>query len=179
MRLSRGSVLFSCLGILGLVSALLPWSITNSTRAAAPKEPDPAALERTREMVKMLDDLYKTAVVSVTNRYVEEQATNPAAVMAKDVFDAMGKKGWHKARLIDATGKPKNKDNSAKTDFEKKAVKEINGGKAYFEEVAECDGKPVLRVATLVPSVLKQCAVCHGGKEGRVLGAIIYELQIK
>jgi hypothetical protein len=31
----------------------------------------------------------------------------------------------------------------------------------------------------VVPSVLKQCAVCHGGKQGRVLGAITYELLIK
>jgi hypothetical protein len=51
--------------------------------------------------------------------------------------------------------------------------------KAYIDEVGENDGKPVLRAATVVPAVLKQCAICHGGKEGRVLGAIIYEVSIK
>jgi hypothetical protein len=30
-----------------------------------------------------------------------------------------------------------------------------------------------------VPVVLKQCAVCHGKKEGTLLGAIVYELPIK
>jgi hypothetical protein len=147
--------------------------------AEGAKKVDPVALERTREQVKMLDDLYKNAVVAITSTYTEKQGDTPAAAVAKLVFDAMHKKGWHTARLIDATGKPKNKENVAKSDFEKKAVTEIAGGKAYFEEVAEADGKPVLRVATVVPSVMKQCAICHGGKEGRVLGAIVYELPIK
>jgi hypothetical protein len=143
------------------------------------KDPDKAALDRTREQVKMLDDLYKTAVVSITNSYVEGQSSVPAAMVAKDIFAAMKQKGYHSARLIDATGKPKNKANVAKTDFEKKAVAEMKAGKAYYEEVAEVDGKPVLRAATIVPVVLKQCAVCHGKKEGTLLGAIVYELPIK
>ena len=33
--------------------------------------------------------------------------------------------------------------------------------------------------ATVVPSVVKQCAVCHGGKEGRLLGTIVYEIPVK
>jgi mono/diheme cytochrome c family protein len=81
--------------------------------------------------------------------------------------------------LIDATGKPKNKANVAKTDFEKKAVTEMNAGKGYYEEIAQVDGKDVLRVATVVPVVLQQCAVCHGKKKGDVLGAIVYEIAIK
>jgi len=150
-----------------------------SAPAGDKKGPDKAALERTRDTVKMLDDLYKTAVVSITNSYVEGQASVPAAMVAKDVFDAMHKKGYHHARLIDATGKPKNKANVAKTEFEKKAVTQMKAGKGYYEEVGQVDGKDVLRVATVVPVVLKQCAVCHGKKEGDLLGAIIYEIAIK
>jgi hypothetical protein len=67
----------------------------------------------------MLDDLYKNAVVAITSHYVEKQADVPAAAVAKDVFEAMHKKGWHNARLVDATGKPKNKDNLPQNDFEK------------------------------------------------------------
>jgi hypothetical protein len=143
------------------------------------KEPDKAALERTREQVKMLDTLYKTAVISITNSYVEGQSSVPAAMVAKDVFAAMHKAGYHHARLIDATGKPKNKKNVANTDFEKKAVDEMKAGKQYYEEVAQVDGKHVLRAATIVPVVLQQCATCHGKKEGTLLGAIVYELPIK
>jgi hypothetical protein len=162
-----------------VVALMAGWLVWNAAQADDKKAPDPAALERTRETIKMLDDLYKTAVVSITNKYVEQQDATPAAAVAKEVFEGMHKKGWHFARLVDATGKPKNKANVAKTDFEKKAVEEIKGGKTYFEEIGEKDGKPVLRAATLVPSVLKQCQTCHGGKEGRVLGTIVYELPIK
>lgn len=138
-----------------------------------------AALERTREQVRMLDDLYKSAVVSITDRYIEDQSHNPAALVAHDVFKAMKAKGWHSARLVDATGKPKNEANLPLSAFEKKAVEQVKAGKSYYDEVAEVDGKSMLRVGTVVPAVMKQCAVCHGVKQGKVLGAIIYELPIK
>jgi hypothetical protein len=148
-------------------------------QAQGKSEPDAKALERTRDMVKMLDDLYKTSVVAITSNYVEKQADVPAATIAKEVFEAMHKKGWHTARLVDATGKPKNKENVPTTDFEKKAVAEIKDGKTYFEEIGKVEGKPVFRAATIVPAVMKQCTVCHGGKEGRLLGVIVYEVPIK
>jgi len=150
-----------------------------SVSAKEPSNPDPAAVERAREEVKKLDDLYKTAVVGITKTYVEQQADVPAAAVAKVVFAAMHEKGYHDARLIDATAKPKNKQNVAQTDFEKKAVAAMKDGKTYVEEVGEKDGKPVFRAGTIVPAVLAQCAVCHGGKEGRLLGVIVYEVPIK
>jgi hypothetical protein len=167
------------LGLFGLAVVVARWSFLTPVRAGEPKTPDPARVEQARETIRMLDDLYKNAVVSITDRYVEVQSEAPAALVAKDVFAAMHKKGWHSARLVDATGKPKNKENVARTDFEKKAVADIKGGKTYLDEVGEKDGKPVLRAATVVPVVMKQCATCHGKKEGTVLGAIIYELPIK
>jgi hypothetical protein len=142
-------------------------------------KPDPAAIERAREEVKKLDDLYKTAVVGITKTYVEQQADTPAATVAKALFEAMHQKGHHHARLLDATGKPKNKKNVAETDFEKKAVEAMKDGKTYVEEVGEKDGKPVFRAGTVVPAVLSQCAVCHGGKEGRLLGVLVYEVPVK
>jgi hypothetical protein len=162
--------------VLGLLALVCGFGLV---KAADVKKPDPAAVERARETVKMLDDLYKTAVVSITNNYYVEQASTPAAAVAKDVFEAMHKKGWHSARLIDATGKPKKKANVAETDFEKKAVAEMKAGKTYYEEVGEKDGKPVFRAATIVPAVLKQCVICHGVKEGALLGTIVYEVPIK
>lgn len=167
------------LSLVGL-GVILTWEpVPGLTFAADTNGPDPAAVNRARESVKMLDDLYKTAVVSITTKYVELQSDTPAAAIAKDIFEAMHKKGWHSARLVDATGKPKNKANLPRTEFEKKGAAAIKDGKAYIEEIGVQDGKPVLRAATVVPAVLKQCAICHGGKEGRVLGAIIYEMPIK
>ncbi|MBL8868023.1 MAG: DUF3365 domain-containing protein [Gemmataceae bacterium] len=169
------------LGLAGTaaLAATVTLHTTAPMTAADKKAPDKAAVERTREQITMLDDLYKTAVVGITQLYVNQQADKPAALAAKAVFDAMKKKGWHNARLVDASGDPKNDENVAKTDFEKKAVKAMKDGKKTLEEIGEVDGKPVLRTATLVPAVLKSCAKCHGVEEGAVLGTIVYELPIK
>ena len=148
-------------------------------RADRPKV-DEAALERTRTTVKMLDDLHKGYVVAITATYVEGQDKTPAAKVTKKVFKHMEQKGWGSGRLIDATGEPVNQGNSPKTEFEKAAVEQLKKGKTYYDEVGTKDGKPVLRAATVVPVVMKQCSGCHlGKKEGELLGAIVYELPIK
>jgi hypothetical protein len=141
---------------------------------------DEAALERTRTTVKMLDDLHKGYVVNITATYVEGQDKAPAARVTKKVFKHMEEKGWGSGRLIDATGEPNNPANRPKSDFEKAAVEQLKKGKTYYEEVGSKEGKPVLRAATVVPVVMKQCSGCHmGKKEGELLGALVYELPIK
>jgi hypothetical protein len=118
--------------------------------------------------------------VQVTATYVAAEEKTPAARIAQKVFQAMASKGHHAARLIDASGKPANEANLPKTDFEKKAVAALKGGKTYYEELAQKDGKQVLRAATVVPVVMKQCITCHPGfKEGDLLGAIVYEIPVK
>ena len=99
--------------------------------------------------------------------------------MAKALFEAMHKKGYHTARLLDATGKPKSKKNVAESDFEKKVVADIKGGKTFVEEVSVKDGKPVFRAGTVVPAVMSQCVTCHGVKQGELLGVLVYEVEIK
>jgi hypothetical protein len=143
------------------------------TRSEDPK-PDPA-LERTRVQIKMLDELYKNAVVSITARYEGP----PAIKVAKDVFAAMEKSGWHKAKLVDASGTPQNDANLPQTDFEKRAADAMRAGKAYYEEVTGADAERTLFAATVVPAVAKKCATCHGAKEGDLLGFIRYEVPIK
>lgn len=154
-----------------------PSVVQSQSQAAKSIEADSVA--RARKQVQVLDDLYKTAVVSITGRYVSEQDEQPAALVAKDVFGAMDKKGYHKARLVDASGNPQNAENRASTPFEKKAIEAIQGGKPYIDQVAEVDGRKVLQAATIVPAVMPQCAKCHGVKEGELLGAIVYELPIE
>ena len=182
--MSRPRVFLVGLALCGIGVAVSQWRAPVQAAdpdkvAAGTKSPDKAAVERTREQVKMLDDLYKTAVVKITKVYVGQQGEVPAALAAMEIFDVMKKKGWHDAKLIDASGKPKNKGNVATTDFEKKAVAAMKDGKAYLEEIGETDGKPVFRAATIVPAVMKECAVCHRVKEGALLGTIVYELPIK
>ncbi len=140
---------------------------------------DPA-VERAREQVKMLDDLYKTAVVSVTKTYVNKQEDRPAIMIAKDVFSVMQKKGWHSARLVDATGEPLNELNAPRTEFEKEAARRIRSGETYLDRVVgEGKGRRLL-AATAVPVVMKECAVCHGDRKvGDVLGFLRHDVPIR
>ena len=148
--------------------------------AADNSVPDKKAVQRAHDTVKMLDDLHKGYVVNITATYVKAQERTPAAHVAKKVFGHMEKNGWGTSRLLDATGEPVNKANVARTTFEKRAIEKLNAGEAYYSEVAHKDGQPVLRAATRVPAVMKQCISCHpGSKEGDLLGALVYEVPIK
>lgn len=164
-----------CVGcIVAAMAAALVLGAFLSARNLQAAEPDPA-LERTREQVQMLDTLYKNAVVSVNNKYDGP----PAIKVAKDVFAAMEKAGWHKAKLVDASGDPQNEANLPQTDFEKRAAGAMKAGKPYYEEV-EGNGKDrTLRAATVVPAVTQKCATCHGAKTGDLLGFIRYEIPVK
>ena len=65
-----------------------------------------AALSRTRKQVRMLDDIYKTTVVLITDKYVHDKDDFPAGSAAVALFQAVEKNGWHKVRLLDAAGEP-------------------------------------------------------------------------
>ncbi len=65
-------------------------STVASTTIKSSKE-DPA-ITRTRQQIKMLDDLYKTAVVLITEHYVTDPSILSAASAAKALFAAMKKK---------------------------------------------------------------------------------------
>ena len=89
------------------LTAVLAATMLGQGRAGAGTEPgaDDAALARARRQVQMLDDLYKTAVVSITQIYADGP---PAVKVAKQVFKAMADGKHHTARLVDATGSPQN-----------------------------------------------------------------------
>lgn len=174
----RGLTLFIVIVVLGIgVTAV---GRQERVTAGGKESPDAKAIERTRAQVQMIDDLYKNFVVSITATYVSAEENVPAAKVAMKVFDAMHKKGWHKARLIDASGDPVRKANLPKTPFEKAAVAQLKKGKTYYEEIGSDNGQSVLRAATIVPVVMKQCITCHQGKKvGDLIGAIVYEVPIK
>ncbi len=175
----RGSLfVLSLIGTLAVIG--VSGTKVHSEPESAAKSDADAALERTREQVKMLDDLYKNAVVSITTRYVGTQGKQPAIMVAQDIFGAMGKKGWHSAKLVDASGLPINEDNAPESEFEKDAAKAMNAGKPYFEKVVGEGKDRRLLAATVVPVVMKRCADCHSHKKvGEVLGFIRYDIPIK
>ena len=146
------------------------------------KKTDPK-VENARKTARMLDDIYKTSVVLITQTYVEDDSSTPAIEAAMALWGAMEKKGWHKARLVDATGEPYDSDNVAKSEFEKRAIKMLTAEKPYIDQVSEEQGKRYLDVVTQVPVVMEKCTLCHDNykdvKPGVTVGAISYRIPIE
>jgi hypothetical protein len=163
-------VLFCGLGIVDRLAA----------QSAASSDP---AVERARKTVKMLDDVYKTTVVLITDKYVNDEDDFPAGSAAIALFDAINKKGWHEVRLLDATGDPYDDKNVARDDFDRSAIKQLKEGKSFVEKIETRDGKRVLRAATPVPVVMEKCIMCHAHyadvKKGEPIGLLSYTMPIE
>jgi uncharacterized protein DUF3365 len=148
--------------------------------AAEPAAPAKLTIPQARREVRLLDDVYKTSIVLINNTYVTDAASTPAASVAREIFAAMKKNGWHEARLIDGTGKPINPENAPANEFEKQAMAKILKGEKYVDAVVDEGGSRYLRAATVVPVVNAKCIICHpGNKVGDVLGAISYKLPVE
>jgi hypothetical protein len=177
----KGGVLrgLMAMSVVGALAAAWLWT---SAFAQEKKAADPA-LERTRKQVRILDDVYKTAIVLITENYVTEASDLAAGAAFQKLFDAMRQKGHHDVRLLDATGQPYDDANSPRDDFEKAAVKSLKEGKPYYEQVVEKDGKRYLKAATPIPVVLQKCTLCHPAyekaKPGEPIGALGYTIQIE
>ena len=173
---------FFGVALLGVAIIGLTWGKHGTAEGQAKPAADPA-VERARDQVKMLDDIYKTAVVAITDKYVHKETDSPAIIVAMGLFDAMKKKGWHEVRLIDATGEPYAEKNVAKDEFEKAAITSLVNGKDYFEQVVTVGGKQRLRAATAVPVVIAKCTMCHenykSAKKGAAIGALTYDVPVK
>lgn len=167
---------------LGLGAGLVAGALSLGNAADSSKTKD-EALERTRKQVRMLDDIYKNVVVLVTDKYVHKEDDFSAGSAAVALFAVMKDKGWHEARLLDATGEPYNEKNSPQDDFEKAAIKALKSGKNYYEQVVQIEGKPHLKAATSVPVVSKKCTICHPHyaqvAEGQAVGALGYTIRIE
>lgn len=178
--------LFS-LGTLAALGAACGIAALSPFGTAAEKDgsnkPDKAAVERTRKQIRMLDHIYKTTVVLVTDKYVNKPDDFPAGSAAVALFKSVTDAGHHKVRLIDATGTPYEKANVAKDDFEKEGVRQLKSGQASYEAIETIDGKPQLRTVTAVPVVSKKCIMCHPHyadvKPGAAIGAISYTVPIE
>jgi hypothetical protein len=165
---------------INLVLASVVILFFTSTTTIAEESSKGKTVIQAREIVQMLDDLYKTFIVLITEEYVNDPSVLPAATLSKRVFEAMSKKGWHKARLLDATGTPFNPDNNPKDEFERDAIKAMVSGKSYFERVEKIEGKGYLRAATAVHVVIIGCTICHPDKKvGDLLGAISYSITLE
>lgn len=165
------------------VMAVLASAMVWSGSQAEDKPAEDAALARTRKQVKMLDDLYKTVIVMITENYVTEKSDLAAGAAFQHVFAAMKKAGHHEVRLLDATGDPYGEKNVARDEFEKAAIAALKAGKPGYEQVVEKDGQRYLRTATPIPVVMKKCTLCHpayeNAKPGEVIGSLSYTMLVE
>jgi len=150
-----------------------------------------AVVERTKKQLMMLDDLYKTVLVLITEHYVKDPATllekcmrlatSPAATASKAVFKAMQEKGWHEARLLGYTDVLLNAaENTPKKGFETRAKEKILAGAANYSEVVEEEGKRYVQMATALPVVIEKCVMCHSNFKGKAgaIGALSYKMTV-
>jgi len=173
---------FAILFVFAFCLGLCQTTAAQETKPKDDAKTEDILLERTRREVRMLDDLYKGAIVAITQHYVNDKETIPAGTAFKSLFVAVEKKGWHKVRLIDVSGEPYSDENVAEDDFEKMAVKALAAGKANVETIEVRDGTRHLRVATPIPVVFDKCVMCHDNyadvPKGQAIGALSYTMPI-
>ena len=127
--------------------------------AASVGQADPA-VERTRNPIRVLDDLYQSSIVGSD----EHRAGNfsPTA----DV------------RAVDLSGSPINPSSSPRDRFETAAARRMIQGDEWYEEVVERGGKRSLRVATPIPFSTRRCVRCHSEykryPQGQPIGFLSY-----
>lgn len=139
------------------------------------------AVERTRQQVDMLDTLYKTTIVLITDKYVSDPSKYSGASAAKALFSTMEENGFHEVRLVGLTDILINPNvNKPNDSFEEEAKRKLTSGEASHEEVVTIDGKRYLRKATPVPVVLEKCAMCHANFKNNdgIIGALSYTVPI-
>ncbi len=162
--------------------AFLTLTISLSTIASA-QSIDPDALARTRKQIKILDGIYKNAIVLVTTHFVTEESDMPAGTAFKKLFEVAKENDWHHVRLVDATGDPYDGENVAISEFEKSAISQLVAGKDYVDQTTIRDGRAILQAATPIPVVMSKCVMCHDNyadvPSGQAIGALTYEIAIE
>ena len=164
---------------LGLAATLTIGALASFAADNAPGKPD-AAVERTRQEVKMLDDLFKNAIVLIDGHYVKTPSDLPAATAAKALWAALKKDGWYDVRILGLTEVIGDPDDVPRDAFEQAAAKKLLAGETPQEEVVEKDGKRYLRVATGIPVVSENCVMCHANFKGNKgnIGALAYTVPV-
>lgn len=115
-------------------------------------------VEVARDRAKLMHNIYAATLEMMHDRYFHgERAFVPARAM-QDVFSEIKQQSQVEARWISVNMKPMSIDHEPKSEFEKKAAKEIATGKSEVEELAG----GYYRRAGAIP-LTDGCISCHGG----------------
>jgi hypothetical protein len=168
------------LGIVLLGMGVTATSLVYAARHdAEDRTAEDRAIETARRETRMLDDLYKNAIILITKHYVDESSDLPAGSAFQALFKTMKDSGWHEVRLLDGLGEPINDENLPQDDFEKAAIEAILAGKPSHEKIENRDGKRVLRTVTSLPMAMQKCIMCHSNYEGqKVVGGLGYTVPV-
>jgi len=140
-------------------------------RGKEPGKPVRLSAEEAGRTVRLLDDVYQSAVINTHKMYVRDPGTPSAVTWAKQVLRDVNGKGWPAARVFAASQRPLNPENDPADAFEEEAVKQFQRGQPVFERL---DGD-VLRYASSIRVVDRSCLTCHvHNREGDLLGGISY-----
>ena len=170
--LKSGLPVVALLALASVIAGLRPG------HAAEEPKSDPA-VERARRETKMLDELYKNAIVLITKHYVEESSDLPAGSAFKALFQTMKDSGWHEVRLLDGLGQPIEEENLPRDEFEKAAIAAILAGKPSYEQIETKDGKRTLRTVTSLPMVMQKCVMCHENyADKKIVGGLGYAVPV-
>ena len=116
------------------------------------------SVEVARDRAKLLHQVYASTLRVMHQRYFHgDTVTVPARAM-EDVFSEIAWRSKVEAKWISANVQPMGVNHEPRTDFEKRAAKEISAGKEEFEAVE----KGYYRRAGSIPLV-SGCISCHAG----------------
>jgi len=163
--------------VLAVIGASVALSIIRAATAASKPSPpvERVTLAEGRRQVRMMDELYKTAVVATHKMYVQDPGTPAAVIWAKQVINGVKGKGWPDARIFATHDRPLNPENTPVDDFERSAAAAFRQGKTSFEQVTPNE----LRYATDIRILDKKCIMCHvRSKEGDLAGGVSYRVPL-
>lgn len=177
MRHERGRRTRRVGGALALALGASMWGVALAAAAGAEGEPSAppvrVSLAEGRRMTRMMDDIYKVAVITTHKMYVLDPGTPAAVIWAKQVIRQVQSKGWPEARILSAVERPLNPENHPADAFERQAVQAFRSGKPSYEKVEP----GALRYATEIRITDKTCLTCHvHNKEGDLVGGVSYRV---
>jgi hypothetical protein len=179
-RLIGSGIAAAVFGVLYLAIALCEEPQTGKAPAAegdkAPLVAKDLAVDAAvaRDRAKQMYDIYSTTLDVIHHRYFHGDRTTIPARAMEDVFSEMKRRSKVEARWISVNTKAMSIDHDPKTDFEKRAAKEIAEGKTEIETIE--DG--YYRRAGGI-SLHSGCLSCHEGlfqsssKKPRFAGLVI------
>lgn len=133
-------------------------AVAANLAAEAAKKSAPVSIEVARDRARLMSEIYIATLDVIHDRYFHgDRAIVPARAM-EDVFSEVRRKYKVEARWISASLKPMSINHEPKTDFEKRAAKEIDQGKTEIESI----DKGLFLQATAIP-MGSSCIGCHAG----------------